>query len=99
MIGITQLNSEVPQNYSLSQNYPNPFNPVTNTKFQLPKTGFARITILDMLGREIETLVNEDLRSGTYNAIWNAAKYASGVYFYRPESGEYSEVKKMIMIK
>lgn len=99
LIGITQLSSIVPQNYSLSQNYPNPFNPVTNIKFQLPKKGFARLTILDMLGREIETLVNEDLRAGTYNARWNAAKYASGVYFYRLESGEYSEVKKMIMIK
>ena len=85
-IGIQNISNEIPKSYSLSQNYPNPFNPVTNIKFQIPNAGFVKLSVYDMLGREVETLVNENLNAGTYNADWNAANYSSGVYFYRIES-------------
>jgi hypothetical protein len=86
LIGITQLSTEIPKNFSLSQNYPNPFNPLTNIKFQLPIAGFVRLTVLDILGREIDMLVNESLRAGTYNVDWNASGLPSGVYFYKIET-------------
>lgn len=98
-IGINNISSEIPLDYSLSQNYPNPFNPVTNIRFQIPKAGFVKITIFDVLGREIESLVNENLSAGTYNADWNAENHPSGIYFYKVTVNEYVEVKKMILVK
>ena len=98
-IGILQTGNFIPVNYDLSQNYPNPFNPITNIKFQLPNSGFVKLTVFDMLGREVETLVNENLSAGTYNVDWKASKYSSGVYFYKLQSGDYSEIKKMILVK
>ncbi len=98
-IGIQQISSEVPKRFSLSQNYPNPFNPVTNVKFQMPKSGFVKLVVFDALGRELETLVNQQLTAGTYNADWNAANYTSGVYFYKLTSEGFTETKRMILIK
>ncbi len=98
-IGIQSISNEIPGQYSLSQNYPNPFNPVTNINFQMPKPGFVKLTVYDMLGREIETLVNKNLNAGTYNAEWNASNQSSGVYFYKLETSEFSEIKKMVLVK
>ncbi|HMQ77968.1 MAG TPA: T9SS type A sorting domain-containing protein [Ignavibacteria bacterium] len=98
-IGINNISGEVPDKCSLSQNYPNPFNPATNIKFSVPKAGFVKLIVFDMLGREVETLVNENLNAGTYNVDWKAANYSSGVYFYRLHSGEFSDIKKMVLIK
>ncbi len=98
-IGIMPISNEIPERYSLSQNYPNPFNPVTRFKFTIPHSGFVRLIVLDILGREIETLVNENLKAGTYNADWNASNYSSGVYFYRIETAGYTDVKKMMLVK
>jgi len=98
-IGINNISGEVPDEYLLSQNYPNPFNPITNIKFQLPEPGIVKLTVFDMLGREIETLVNENLNAGTYNVDWNAARYSSGVYFYKLQADEFAEIKKMILVK
>ncbi|NOS83663.1 MAG: T9SS type A sorting domain-containing protein [Ignavibacteria bacterium] len=98
-LGIQTVNSEVPGSFSLSQNYPNPFNPTTNIRFTVPQTGFVKLSVFDMLGREVETLVNENLNAGTYNADWNASNYSSGVYFYKIQAGNFSEIKKMILIK
>lgn len=98
-IGIININSEIPEQFYLSQNYPNPFNPVTNIKFAIPKTGFVKLTIFELMGREIETLVNEYLDAGTYNADWNASGYSSGVYFYKIQAGEFIETRKMILVK
>lgn len=98
-IGISTISSEIPDNFSLSQNYPNPFNPTTNIKFAIPKSGFVKLTVFDMLGREVETLVNENLNAGTYNADWNASKFSSGVYFYMIETEGFTETKKMILTK
>lgn len=102
LTGVTQVSSEIPNSFSLYQNYPNPFNPATKIKFDIPssvKSSNAKVTIYDALGREINTLVNEKLNPGTYEVEWGANNYTSGVYFYKLESGEYIQTKKMVLIK
>ncbi|MCI0474222.1 MAG: T9SS type A sorting domain-containing protein, partial [Ignavibacteria bacterium] len=91
--------SEVPKVYSLAQNYPNPFNPVTKINFAIPKQGFVTLKVYDVLGREVSTLVNEVKQVGTYSVDFDASYLSSGVYFYRIESGEFSDIKRMILIK
>ncbi|HEY5122662.1 MAG TPA: T9SS type A sorting domain-containing protein [Ignavibacteria bacterium] len=98
-ISIKNISSEIPSGYSLHQNYPNPFNPTTKIKFDLPKNGFVKLVIYDLLGKEIEILVNEKQSPGTYEVTFNASEYPSGVYFYRLTTENYSETKKMILIK
>jgi hypothetical protein len=88
-----------PSGVSLSQNFPNPFNPSTNIQFTLPEQQHVVLTIYDPLGREVETLVNEDLEPGTHIFPWKPAKLASGTYFYRLQAGAYSEVKKLVYIR
>jgi len=98
-IGIRTISTEIPENFSLSQNFPNPFNPSTNIRYDLPKNGFVKLVVFDELGREIETLVNEKQTTGTYEATFNASQYPSGVYFYKLQTENFSETKKMILIK
>lgn len=90
---------EVPARYELMQNYPNPFNPVTSIKYQLPKGGFVKLVIFDALGRVVNTLVNENKAAGVYEASFDASRMSSGVYFYKIEAGDFSDVKKMMLIK
>lgn len=97
--GIQNTSTEVPQRYELSQNYPNPFNPSTSIKFSIPKSGLVSLIVYDILGKEVATLVNKDLNSGSYEYTFDAAGFTSGVYFYRLEAGDFSEVKKMLLIK
>lgn len=98
-IGIHQISIEVPRGFSLTQNYPNPFNPATNIEFAIPKSSFVKLAIYDILGREVEKLVNEDLNAGTFNVDFNASNLTSGVYFYRIITGDFTETKKMILTK
>ncbi|HMQ80214.1 MAG TPA: T9SS type A sorting domain-containing protein [Ignavibacteria bacterium] len=99
-VGIQQTNTEVPQVYSLQQNYPNPFNPVTNIKFGLPKGSFVTLKIYDMLGREVASLINNmNLAAGNYTYDFNAVNVPSGIYFYKLSAGEFSDVKKMTLVK
>jgi hypothetical protein len=112
-IGIQSVYSSVPDKFYLCQNYPNPFNPTTKIKFSIPTPlsppfakggrtqsgGFVTLKIYDVLGREIAVLVNKRLQPGTYEVDWDASNYPSGVYFYRLSAGEYSESKKMVLIK
>lgn len=98
-IGIVNISSEVPQSFSLLQNYPNPFNPETNIKFLVSKQAFVNIAVYDNLGREITTLVNQQLNPGTYRVNWNASNYPSGVYFYKLISDKYTETRKMVLLK
>ncbi len=98
LVGINTISS-VPAEFSLEQNYPNPFNPVTNIKFAVPVTGNMKISVYNILGDEIEILVNENLTPGTYSVDFNAEKYSSGVYFYRLQSEKFSDSKKMIIAK
>jgi hypothetical protein len=92
-------NGEVPNKFSLEQNYPNPFNPVTTIKYQLPKSGNVKLTIFDALGKIVKTLVNEDQPAGSYEMKFNASELSSGVYFYKIESGDFKDIKKMMLIK
>jgi hypothetical protein len=86
-------------NYSLEQNYPNPFNPVTTIKYTIPKCGLVQLKIYDILGREVAQLVNEEKSSGTYEVKFNAASLSSGIYFYRIVSGNFSQTKKLMLLK
>jgi hypothetical protein len=106
-VGIRRAGSNVANKFSLEQNYPNPFNPSTTIKFDIPLSpisergagGFVTLKIFDLLGCEAATLVNEQLKPGTYEVEWNAGDYPSGVYFYKLTTGNYSESKKMILLK
>jgi len=97
-VGVSNEN-QVPSEYSLSQNYPNPFNPTTNIKFTIPKDGNASLKIYDMLGNEIATYLKGFVKAGTYNAEIDGSAWASGTYFYRLETADYTVTKKMILIK
>jgi photosystem II stability/assembly factor-like uncharacterized protein len=99
LIGINQIGTEVPKDYLLSQNYPNPFNPSTNIKFSIPKEGNVKLTVSDVTGKQEAELVNSRLPEGTYNYDFNASHLSSGVYFYRLQTGDFTEVKKMVLIK
>ncbi|MCL4354949.1 T9SS type A sorting domain-containing protein [Patescibacteria group bacterium] len=85
--------------YSLSQNYPNPFNPTTIIKYDLPKEGMVLIKIHDLLGREVKTLVNEYKSAGSYNVELNASNLTSGIYLYKLTSRNFTQVKKLILMK
>jgi xyloglucan-specific exo-beta-1,4-glucanase len=98
-IGINIISTGVPKQYSLSQNYPNPFNPVTNIKFDLPKSGNVKLVVFDVLGKEAAVLVDKALQPGSYSYDWEASGLPSGVYFYRLSTGSFSEVKKMLLVK
>jgi hypothetical protein len=97
--GKNKTNNIIPNQYSLSQNYPNPFNPETTIKYALPRDVKVLIKIYDILGREVQTLVNEFKKAGYYEIKFNGSNFASGVYFYRIESGDFVVSKKMVLIK
>jgi photosystem II stability/assembly factor-like uncharacterized protein len=101
---VNNTSSEIPSTYSLSQNYPNPFNPSTTIKFSIPengklKNGIVILKVYDILGNEVATLVNESLKPGTYETTFDGSMLPSGVYFYKICAGDFSETKKMLMIK
>jgi len=98
-VGINIISSEVPERFNLENNYPNPFNPSTVIKFDVAITEDVNITIYDMLGRKVENLVNEKLQPGKYEVTFNAANYSSGIYYYRMESKEFIQTKKMLLVK
>ncbi len=98
-IGIENTSSEIPAQYSLSQNYPNPFNPSTKINFSLPSGGNVKLEIFDVLGKSVNTIVNEELKASVYSVDWNAGDYPSGIYFYRLSTENFTETRKMILIK
>ena len=103
-IGINPISSEIPNHFSLHQNYPNPFNPSTKIKFEIPLNvettrRVVSLSIFDILGREVRSLVNDNLKPGIYEADFNAADLPSGVYFYKLNAGEFVDTKKMILLK
>jgi endo-1,4-beta-xylanase len=89
----------VPDHFSLSQNFPNPFNPTTSFEFRVAGSEFVSLKVLDMLGREVATLVKEYRQPGTYSVSWNASGLPSGVYFCRMQAGGFTETKKLILAK
>ncbi len=85
--------------YELSQNYPNPFNPVTTINYSISSNGNVQLKVYDILGREVATLVNETKVPGNYKVNFNASNLASGVYFYRLQTGSFVQTKKMVLMK
>ena len=90
---------QVPQSFALHQNYPNPFNPSTTIEFSLPKSSPVVIKIYDLLGREVALLVDDVFQPGTHKVIWNAADLPSGVYIYHIRAGEFTDSRKLILLK
>lgn len=91
--------SNLPTEYALGQNYPNPFNPTTTIQYQLPKPVKVVLEIFNVKGQKVTTLVNEEMTAGYYSVVWDAREVSSGVYFYRIEAGEFSDAKKLVVIK
>lgn len=85
--------------YRLNQNYPNPFNPATRITYSIPEKARVTLRVFNILGQEVETLVNEDQQRGNYTTLFEANKLATGVYFYRIEAGKFTETKKMLLLK
>jgi hypothetical protein len=98
-IGITNISTGIPSSFSLNQNYPNPFNPTSTIKFAIAKLSNVRIVVYDIMGREVETLVNEKLQPGTYESSFDGSRITSGVYFYKLITSGYTETKKMLLLK
>jgi photosystem II stability/assembly factor-like uncharacterized protein len=99
---VTSVNSpldEKPKSFSLFQNYPNPFNPMTTIRFDVPVASDVSLKIYDILGREVAVLANDRKQPGHYETRWNAASYASGVYFYRLQANGFVETKKLLLMK
>jgi hypothetical protein len=105
--GIASQSENVPASYSLSQNYPNPFNPSTTIQYELPKVSMVRLSVFDLLGREVSVLVNERKNAGPYEANFSGSNLASGVYFYRlqarqidgGQAGVFTQTKKLVILK
>ncbi|MCC7159313.1 MAG: T9SS type A sorting domain-containing protein [Ignavibacteria bacterium] len=93
------VNNNAPTKFELSQNYPNPFNPNTVISYSIAKTEKVELRVYDLLGREVQTLVNDVKNPGSYNVVFNAVNLSSGVYFYRLTAGSFTEIKKMTLVK
>ena len=103
-VGINFISGVIPVSYSLKQNYPNPFNPVTKIKFDIPsdvkgQQSNVKMTVFDVMGREVMTIVNEKLSPGSYEADFDGSNFPSGIYFYKLEAGSFVETKRMVMLK
>jgi Secretion system C-terminal sorting domain len=94
-----RASTSTPNTFALSQNYPNPFNPTTNLQFTIGSAQLVSLKVYDVLGREVSTVIHEKLNPGSYTVPWNASSFSSGVYFYRLESGNFVQTKKMILMK
>jgi photosystem II stability/assembly factor-like uncharacterized protein len=98
-VSVQNISSEVPSAFSLKQNYPNPFNNTSNLKFEIAKLSDVKIIVYNIMGKEVQMLVNERLPPGTYETSFNGSLLNSGVYFYRLTAGDFTQTKKMFMIK
>jgi len=96
---ISQTSVNTPDKFEMKQNYPNPFNPATKINFDMKKSGFASLVVYDNTGREVQTLVNENLNVGSYSVDFNAGNLTSGVYFYTLTTSDFRETKKMTLVK
>jgi len=96
---VNRIGTEVPGSYSLGQNYPNPFNAKTVVRFSLSVVSDVVLKVYDVMGREVETLVNERLQAGTYETMFNGSELSSGIYFYQLIAGDYRETKKLMLLK
>jgi hypothetical protein len=93
------VNSQVPQTYSLAQNYPNPFNPSTQIQFSIVQFGYVTLKVFDLSGKEVASLISQEMPPGTYTVPFSAKNLSSGMYLYRLEAGIFSSTKKMLIVK
>lgn len=98
-VSIDDLDSELPSSYILSNNYPNPFNPTTTINFSIPEQTNVKVIIYDALGNQVDVITNEVKPAGNYSVKWNAVNYASGIYFYKLETNNFVQVRKMVLMK
>jgi len=96
---IHEIDNGFPNDYMLFQNYPNPFNPTTNIKYSIPQKSFVTLKVYDILGKEIDALVHEEKQVGSYEINFNATNLSSGIYFYKIQAGDFTDTKKLILIK
>ena len=89
----------LPEAYALKQNYPNPFNPITQVAFDLPKASHVKLTVYNVLGQEVDVLVDQKMEAGSHVTDWDAESFSTGVYFYRIAAENFSETKKMLLLK
>lgn len=99
LLPVTLRNNEVPIQFALNQNYPNPFNPTTKIDYDLPKDANVKLSIYDILGKEIQILVNEYQIAGSYSFNFNASDLSSGTYIYRITANEFTDTKKFTFVK
>ncbi|HLP16704.1 MAG TPA: T9SS type A sorting domain-containing protein [Bacteroidota bacterium] len=99
VLGVHKTDDVMPKDFSIAQNYPNPFNPSTTIRFTVARTQFVTLKVYDLLGREVATMVNEQMNPGTYSMQWNAATLSSGVYFYRMQAGDFVRTMKLMLLK
>jgi hypothetical protein len=97
--GVIAEGRNVPEIYNLSQNYPNPFNPSTTIKYELPKSSEVRLSVYDILGREVSVLVNERRDARVHEVKFDASDLSSGVYFYRLQAGDFTQTKRLLLLK
>lgn len=99
VLDVNQISNEVPSGFMLKQNFPNPFNPSTVIQFAIPKKQSVKISVFNSLGQQINVLVNEIKDAGTYQYIFNGKNLTSGIYFYRIETKDFTETKRMVLVK
>ncbi|MCB0259741.1 MAG: T9SS type A sorting domain-containing protein, partial [Calditrichaeota bacterium] len=98
-VAVTVLDNAVPESFRLYQNYPNPFNPATTIAFDLPESGKVKLTVFDVLGREVKTLLNGRRNAGSYEVSFDASDLASGVYIYRLSTQQRALARRMLLVK
>jgi hypothetical protein len=98
-VGVEESDKLMPKSYSLDQNYPNPFNPSTVIKYAIPENSFVTLKIFDALGREVALLVNSQQSAGVHTVNFNASNLTSGIYFYQLNAKNFSQVKKMMVLR
>jgi hypothetical protein len=96
---VQPLTNDIPQEFLLHQNYPNPFNPTATIKYGLPKSSDVRLSVFDMLGREVSVLVNERRDAGVHEVKFDGSSLASGVYFYRLQAGDFTQTKRLLLLR
>lgn len=98
-MGIGNNGSEIPNGFNLAQNFPNPFNPSTTIEFSIPEKNNVSLKIYNMNGQVVTMLVNGEYSAGTHKIQWNATDFASGVYFYTLNTNNFSQTKRLVLIK
>jgi hypothetical protein len=105
MTSVASPSITLPSQFALNQNYPNPFNPITTISFSLPSASSVTVKVCDVLGREVGTILSEEMSAGTYTRHWTAAGLASGVYFYRlfarglSDNAAFIETRRLVLMK